>query len=79
MKPSFFAEYGAAIGSPINAIAYELTDGGDTVRGQPSLWPMLEHDVIMETRKYRETENYTVGQIVYQLKTWLDVNEKKEG
>jgi hypothetical protein len=79
MKPSFYDDYGRAIDIPVNAVAYELTNGGDTVRNKRQLWPQLAYDVTMELNKYREFNNLTAQEITYRLKTWLEVNEKKGG
>lgn len=78
MKPSFYDEYGSAIDKPINAIAYELTSGGDKIRNKPELWSQLAFDVVTEMNKYREFNSLTVQQITGALKQWIDVNEKKE-
>lgn len=77
VKPSFYDEYGRAIDIPVNAVAYELTNGGDTVRNKRHLWPMLAFEVTMELNKYREFKDLAAQEIVYRLKTWLEVNEKK--
>ncbi len=80
VKPSFYdeyGEYGQAIDMPVNAVAYELTNGGDTVRNKHHLWPQLAYDVTVELNKYREFNNLTAREITYRLKTWLEVNEKK--
>jgi hypothetical protein len=77
MKPSFYDEYGNAIDVPVFAVAYELTNGGDSVRGKRHLWSQLAFDVTNELNKYREFNDLTSQQIVFRLKQWLEVNEKK--
>jgi hypothetical protein len=79
MKQSFYDQYGRAIDKPINAIAYELSNGGDKVRGKRHLWSQLAFDVTQECNKYHDLRHYTAQHIVRELKYWLEVNETKEG
>ncbi len=68
-------EYGRAVSLQANAVAYELTNGGDAVRGKPEMWPDLERLVNEELERFRD--RISPGEVRYQLKTWLHWNEKK--
>jgi len=77
MTKSFRDEYGTAVDLPVNAVAYELTNGGDAVRHRPDLWPDLARDVIAEIRRFADLDHMTETTIKARLATWLDVNEEK--
>jgi hypothetical protein len=75
MTKSFRDEYGAAVDLPVNAVAYEMTDGGDTVRHRPDLWPDLQRDVVAEIRRFPDLGHMTDRDIQRHLERWLEVNE----
>ncbi len=78
MTRSFRDEYGPAVDLPVNAVAYELTEGGDTVRHRPDLWPDLRRDVVAEIRRFSDLDHLTERAIQQHLEKWLVVNEGKE-
>lgn len=78
MTKSFRDEYGTAVDLPVNAVAYELTEGGDTVRHRPDLWPDLQRDVVAEIRRFSDLDHLTEQAIQHRLDKWLAVNEGEE-
>lgn len=79
MRQRYFRdEYGTAVDLPVNAVAYELTDGGDRVRHRPDLWPDLQRDVVAEIRRFSDLDHLTDRAIQRHLERWLEVNEGKE-
>ena len=78
MGPSFRNEYGSAIDAPINAICYELTDGGDLVRGKSHTHVALESHVWSQVLKYYDLKHYSRKRVAQEVKRWLEVVEKQE-
>ena len=75
---SFRDEYGAAVNIPANAVAYEITNCGDDVRGKPETWSQLEQSVIKILADYHDiTWQGKPEYVKQQLKVWLAVNEGK--
>jgi len=62
---------------PVNAICYDLTDGGDTVRGKPYLWDKLRTLAFLRAQLYRDLEHLTVSDVDRQVNRWLEHNERK--
>jgi hypothetical protein len=62
---------------PINAICYELTEGGELVRGKPHTWEALKSHVWHQVGLYEDLKNYTQGEVNRFVTTWLQVVEGK--
>jgi hypothetical protein len=77
MKRSFKDEYGSAVDLPANAIAYELTNGGDLVRGKPHTWEPLKSHVWQAVQSYDDLRHLTQAKIDADVTYWLEWNEKK--
>ncbi len=76
MRRLFRDEYGSAVSLPVNAIAYELTNGGDTVRGKPEEFPALLAHVWREVQSFDDLY-LSEMQVQKAMETWLCVNEAK--
>jgi hypothetical protein len=77
IKPSYKNEYGEGIDMPINAFCYELTNGGDLVRGQRHKWRALILKVQAQAKRYRDTNHLAKDEIERKVRAWLDNNERK--
>ena len=74
--PSFKKDYGR-VNNPINAIIYELTNGGETVLRNPKAWHELRVRTYNVTRIYPELSHYSRGRVYGAVDVWLWVNEGK--
>jgi hypothetical protein len=61
----------------VDALLYDLTDGGDTVRGKSWLTPALKSHMRHLCKLYHETHFLSPETINKQIDLWLSVNEKK--
>lgn len=77
MKPHFASEYGPGVSLQANAVAYELTQCGDTVRGKPETWAELERQVNECLDAF--CDRIPPMAVARQLKHWLRVNEQSGG
>jgi len=71
-------EFGRTVSNYISAMCYELTDGGDKVRGNPDSWYALKQQVKVECAKYEETQYYSEDMIFRYVDHWLKINENKD-
>lgn len=75
LKPRFYDEYGPAITLPVNAIAYQLSDGGDLVRGKPHTFEALKSHVWEKYQSYGDLNPLTRLEVNRKMDRWLEANE----
>lgn len=74
----FYDDYGPACDLPVNAIAYDLTWGGDLVAGKPETWEALKEHVWLLIQGYHDLQRgqYKHKANVYgRMDLWLQRNE----
>lgn len=77
----FCDEYGPAVDKPVNALCYDLTQGGDDVRGKPETWEALKESVWRRTQEYADLVHrqrrgpYGTDK---EVDRWLAVNERRD-
>jgi hypothetical protein len=77
MSTLFRDEYGRAVDLPVNAICYELTSGGDLVRGKPHTWEALRSHAWQAVQRYPDLKHLTQAYVDEQVTAWLKYNEVK--
>jgi hypothetical protein len=72
-----FKEDGSVVDSPVNSIAYEFSEGGDSVRGKPYLWDALKFFVWYKIKHFPDISHFTQARVYREMDIWLQVNEAK--
>ena len=76
-KLRFADEYGQAVDAPINALAYELSEGGDLVRGKPHTHTALKSHVWQTLQRYDIAARFDRREVDRRMDLWLKVNEER--